>query len=134
MEDRSWTLYRISEVDAMKLCFETGVFLFVNEEYLIEWSTPEVNKLFGYVSGELDGKYLEVLIPPEKREKHRGLFKHFFEHPVDRNMGTEIQQSVFEGYKKDTTKIKVSISLRVKAVEGRKIACAMIFPILEIKK
>lgn len=133
MDNREWLLKRISIIDAMKLAFESAPMLFVNEDYLIEWSTPEVNKLFGYVTGELDGKELSILIPPDKRDRHKGFFRMFFDNPVDRNMGTEIAQTVFSGYKKDTAIIRVSISLRAKAVDGKKVICAMIFPVIEIK-
>lgn len=133
MDNRDWLLKRISIIDARGLAFEAAPMLFVNENYLIEWSTPEVNKLFGFVSGELDGKELSILIPPDKRERHKGFFDSFFANPVDRNMGTEMQQAVFSGYKKDGTTIRVSIFLRVRAVDGRKIAAAMIFPVIEIK-
>lgn len=133
MDNRDWLLKRISIVDAMKLAFESAPMLFVNEDYLIEWSTPEVNKLFGYVSGELDGKELAILIPPDKREKHRGFFQSFFDSPEDRTMGTEINQTVFAGYHKSGAIKKVSIALRAKAVDGKKIVAALIFPVIEIK-
>jgi PAS domain S-box-containing protein len=128
--DKTWMIGRISKIDATQLAFDAGVFLFVNEDYVIEWSTPEVNKLFGYVAGELDGKTLDILIPPDKRRTHSGHFKKFFDNPVDRNMGESIKQSVFEGYKRDGSTIKVSILIRANAVDGKKIAVAMIFPVI----
>jgi PAS domain S-box-containing protein len=130
VEDKSWTLYRISKIDATQIAFDAGVFLFVNMDYTIEWSTPEANKLFGYISGELDGKKLEILIPPDKRKTHLGHFKKFFDTPEDRNMGANIKQSVFDGYKRDGSIIRVSILIRMCAVDGKRISVAMIFPVL----
>lgn len=130
MEDRTWTIYRISKVDATQLAFDNGVFLFVNEDYIIEWSTPEANRLFNYISGELDGKKLEILISPDKRKAHREHFKNFFKEPVDRNMGQGIKQSVFDGYKRDGSIIRVSILIKMCAVDGKRVAVAMIFPVV----
>lgn len=132
MDDKLWTLNRISKVDATQLAFDNGVFLFVNENYTIEWSTPEANKLFGYVPGELDGKKLEVLIHPDKRKVHWQHFNHFFSNPVDRNMGASIKQSVFDGYRRDKSTIKVSILIKMAAVDGKRVAVAMIFPVIEV--
>lgn len=132
--DKSWTIYRIAEVDAMKLAWESIMVLIVDENQRIQRSTIEVNKFFGYVPGELDGQFLEVLIPPEYRKAHAPHFKNYFANPVDRTMGTDISQSVFEGVKKNGEKIKISIWLRVRAIDGVKYAIAKVFPVIEIGK
>lgn len=133
MEDRTWTLYKISEVDAMKLAWESVMVLIINEDQRIEHSTAEANKFFGYVPGELNGKFLDVLIPPEYKKAHSKHFDGFFNNPVDRTMGSGVQ-TIFEGVKKNGERIKVSIWLRVRAVEGVKKAVAKIFPVIEISK
>jgi hypothetical protein len=132
--EKTWTLYRIPEIDAMKLAWESIMVLIIDVEQRIQRSTSEVNKFFGYVPGELDGQFLEVLIPTEFRKAHSGRFQKYFAEPVDRTMGTGIQQVVFDGLKKNGEKIKVSIWLRVRAVDGIKYAVAKVFPVIEAKK
>lgn len=133
MDNRDWLLKRISIVDAMKFAFDITPMLIVNETYIIEWSTPEINKLLGYISGELDGKLLSIVIPPELRETHFNHFKKYFSSPEDRNMGTDINQVVFNAYCKNGSTKKVSIALRSKAIEGEVKVGAFVFPIIEIK-
>lgn len=133
MADKSWTIYRIAEVDAMKLAWESIMILIVDGDQRIQRSTVEVNKFFGYVPGELDGQFLEVLIPSEFRKVHAGHFANYFKEPVDRTMGTGTQQVVFDGMKKNGDKIKVSIWLRVRAIDGVKYAIAKVFPVIEVQ-
>lgn len=132
--DKTWTLYRITEVDAMKLAWDCTMILIVDGDQRIQRSTEEVNKFFGYVPGELDGKQLECLIPTEYRKAHAIHFNNYFNSPVDRTMGTDMQQAVFDGLKKNGEKIKISIWLRVRAIEGVKYAVAKVFPVIEVKK
>jgi hypothetical protein len=133
IEDKEWWIKRINRIDAIQLAWEVATLIFVDETYRIQRSTDDANRLFGYVPGELDGKELGVIIPPEYRERHRWMFADFMKNPIDRSMGKDIMRHVFDGWHKDETKIKVSILLRVRFVEGVKIAVAKIFPVIEIK-
>lgn len=132
-EDKQWWIERITRIDAMQLAWDVATLIFVDEEYKVQRSTDEMNKLFGYVPGELDGKELGIIIPPEYRENHKKLFQKYMENPVDRSMGNDMMQHVFDGWRKDGTKIKVSILLRIRFVEGKRIAVAKIFPVIEVK-
>ena len=135
IDEQTWWLKRISKIEAMELAFEIAIVLFLDEHYRIQWSTPQANSLFGYVPGELDGKTLDILLPGMVKERHRKLFNDFMENPVDRTMGTglDMMSHVFEGVKKGGELIKISILLRVRAVAGKKIAAAQIFPVIEVK-
>jgi hypothetical protein len=132
--EKAWLLNRIPEIDAQRLAWESIMVLVIDGDQRIHRSTVEVNKFFGYVPGELDGQFLEVLIPQEYRKMHAGHFHRYFSEPVDRTMGTGTQQVVFDGLKKSGEKIKVSIWLRVRAVDGVKYAVAKVFPVIEISK
>lgn len=130
--DALWTLNRITEVDAMRLTWESTMVLIVDETQRIQRSTSEVNKFFGYVPGELDGAFLEVLIPPAYRNIHAQHFAKYFTDPVDRTMGVDKQQHVFDGWTKKGELVKVSIWLRVRAVDGQKVAVAKVFPVFVV--
>jgi len=131
MQDKNWTLKRISKIDVLGCIWNCVMVLVVDEEQRIHYSSPLVNKFFGYIEGELDGKFLETMIPPEYRNIHKKHFARYFESPIERTMGTGTEQHTFEGIKKGGEKIRVSIWLTAMAPDGDKFIFATIMPAYE---
>lgn len=76
---------------------------------LITGSTYVAEQMFGYLSHELRGQPLSILIPPDRREIHEKHFSKFVDEPIPRQMGN--RGMILEGYTKQETLIKVEIGL-----------------------
>ncbi|MGA9371096.1 MAG: PAS domain S-box protein [Solirubrobacterales bacterium] len=74
-----------------------------------------VEELFGYARQELVGETIEMLVPPEARERHQGRREGYQEAPRARPMG-EGQQ--LRGRRKDGTEFPIEISLSPLTAEG----------------
>jgi PAS domain S-box-containing protein len=84
----------------------------------------EIDRLFGYASGELLGKSIELLIPAPVRAGHGQYRANLVERPVARRMG--IGRAV-QGLRKDGALIPVEIGLNtVRTSEGTMILSAII--------
>jgi PAS domain S-box-containing protein len=77
----------------------TGVIVLVN---------PAAEKMFGYNSGEIVGKPIEILLPERVRPHHEDLRKGFYTHPSNREMG---HGRDLYGKKKDGENLTVEVSL-----------------------
>lgn len=71
-------------------------------------ANPAATRIFGYSKDELNGSYIEILIPKETREKHVGLRNGFYHHPQNRSMGSGRD---LYGCKKDGSVFPVEVSL-----------------------
>ena len=80
----------------------------VDRQSTITYCNTAAHQLFGYEEGELVGQSLNVLVPPESREKHEREAEKYWRHPVYKPLG--IARDLF-GLCKDGQKIQIEISL-----------------------
>jgi len=85
--------------DAMVIVDATGRIVLVN---------ARTEALFGYSRRELLERPVEVLLPARYREAHSGHRQGYFDRPVQRAMGSQLE---LHGLKKDGTEFPVEISL-----------------------
>jgi len=97
----------------------------------IQVVNPSAEKLFGYPSGELVGKKVELLMPQRYSGHHARLRQEFGEHPKPRSMGTG--RELF-GIKKDATEFPVEISLSPYTADAINYTIAFIIDISQRKK
>src|SRR5690242_18011687 len=69
---------------------------------------PAAEKMFGYNSGEIIGKPIEILIPERVKPHHEDLRKGFYHNPSNRTMG---HGRDLYGKKKDGENLPVEVSL-----------------------
>ncbi|NRR29366.1 response regulator [Oxalobacteraceae bacterium] len=105
--------------------------LVVDESGHILLTNPQLDKLFGYEAGELQGKPIETLVPQEMRGRHVGSRDGFIGHGTARQMGNS--GADLHGLRKDGSEFSVEIGLsRLPAVEGRGVCvCASVRDITE---
>lgn len=83
-------------------------FLLVDDKGIIRLANVSTCRLFGYTPEELAGKELELLVPGERAQAHRGQRQHYVQEPNVRPMGAELDIS---GRRKDGTAIPLEIAL-----------------------
>ena len=86
--------------DGLIMVDDAGRILLVNRQ---------AEEIFGYDRGELLGRVIETLVPPELHDKHVTHRARYGADPHTRAMGTGLD---LHGYRKDGTEIPVEISLR----------------------
>lgn len=117
-------------IEAIFLYATEGI-LVVNEKGEIVHINPSAEKLFGYEKGELIGKQVEVLIPPQffhKHSEHRSVYN---QNPQPRAMGHG--RELF-GVRKDGEEIPVEISLSPYSTPEGKFTIAFIVDITQRKQ
>jgi PAS domain S-box-containing protein len=82
--------------------------LLTNQKGEIVMVNPAIEHLFGYQSGELIGKLIEILIPQDVTTRHQQHRAMYHQKPVPRNMGTGLD---LYGLHKNGTTFPVEISL-----------------------
>ena len=96
--------------------YTTEGILLVNQQGLIVMANPAADKLFGYQTGELLSKPVEVLIPTRLGPRHVGHREQFHQNPQPRSMGIGLD---LKGLKKDASEFPVEVSLSpFKSSEG----------------
>ena len=71
-------------------------------------ANSRAESLFGYVRDELNGQFVEVLLPPRFKDHHVGFRDQYVTQPHARSMGAGLE---LYGLRKDGTEIPVEISL-----------------------
>lgn len=96
----------------------------VNAEGIIQLCNTELERLFGYEPGELNGHKIETLVPLRYRHNHPG-FRHSFQlSPHKRQMGVGRD---LRGLKKDGTEIPVEIGLNpIETAEGIQVLASIV--------
>ena len=76
----------------------------------------EMERLFGYSAGEMNGASIELLVPSDLRDTHIALREGYCEHPRRRGMGVGRH---LEGQRRDGSVFPVNISLaRIETTNG----------------
>ena len=94
----------------------------------ITLANPAVEKLFGYGSGELIGKRIELLVPDDLNASHTENRANSAHEPAVRIMGAGRQ---LEGQRRDGGRVAVEIGLNPVEREGRKGTLATIVDVTE---
>ena len=97
----------------------------------IVYSNSQADNLFGYSSGEIKGKAVEMLLPQRLRDAHIGHRSNFFTQPRTRTMGMGLE---LYGVRKDGTEFPVEISLSPLKTEEGTLVMSAIRDISERKK
>ncbi|MEQ1746290.1 MAG: PAS domain-containing sensor histidine kinase [Saprospiraceae bacterium] len=88
--------------------YATNGILLTNGQGHIVMANPALEALFGYESGALNGKQVEILIPTHLKAGHSGHREHFQQNPHARSMGIGLN---LKGMKKDGSEFPVEVSL-----------------------
>lgn len=102
-----------------------------NEMGIIEKSNPYAAKIFGYDTGELNGKSVEVVIPPHLRERHISYREQYNKNPQPRAMGSNLN---LLAVKKNGDLFPVEISLTFFETEGKRQIVSFVNDITERKR
>lgn len=105
--------------------------LMVSGEGIIQLANPVSETMFGYGSGELVNKSVDILLPKQLRQNHVHQRQHFSDHPSPRKMGVGRDLLAF---RKDGTEFPVEISLSHQHIKGVFMVMAFIIDITERKK
>lgn len=125
--DKKTTLFGLPVItgDALKEIFQSMMegFVVVDKEGTILVVNPIAERMFGYESGELIGKRMEMLLPERYRGHHVHLRNTFNNQPSPRRMGLGRDLT---GIRKDGMEFPLEISLSYSNVGGTFIAIAFI--------
>ncbi len=105
--------------------------LMVDEHGHIQLANPVSERMFGYKTGELTGKKLELLLPQRYKSRHVVLREQFRKNPAPRRMG--IGRDLM-AIRKDGHEFPVEISLSYKEINNFFVVVAFIIDITERKK
>ncbi len=104
--------------------------LFVDSAGRILRANAQLEGIFQYGAGELDGQNIEVLIPPQFHARHKKHLQDYFAHPRQRPMGTQYE---IYGRRKDGEEFPADISLSHLNIDGIAYASASVRDITERK-
>jgi PAS domain S-box-containing protein len=104
--------------------------IFVDRQGDILRVNAQLENVFRYKPGELDGRNIETLIPERFHAKHKEHIRHFFANPRQRPMGTQFE---IYGRRKDGSEFPADISLSFLKINGALYASASVRDISERK-
>lgn len=102
-----------------------------SEDGIIENTNPYAAKIFGYEKDELNGKFIEVLVPAQLRERHITYRKQYVSDPQPRSMGSTLN---LLAVKKNGDQFPVEISLAYYESNGQKKIVSFVNDITERKR
>ena len=98
--------------------------IMVDEHGTIEFANPWTHKIFGYETGELLGKNIDILVPSRARKAHVHFRNLFANSATPRVMSSRLD---LKGEKKDNTEFPVDIGLTpFRAPDGLHVMCAVV--------
>jgi diguanylate cyclase (GGDEF)-like protein/PAS domain S-box-containing protein len=103
----------------------------VDRSGAIALANLRVEELFGYGRDELVGEAIEMLVPPEARERHRGRREGYQDAPRVRPMG---EGQELRGRRKDGTEFPVEISLSPLSANGDVFVIAIVRDVSDRKE
>ncbi len=98
----------------------------VNSKETIVTVNAAAEAMFGYDTGELTGRPLEILIPKEYHERHHHHFDQFIDHSEKRQMG---HGRDLHGVKKDGTRFPVEAGLNPFQIDGEDFVMSLVIDI-----
>lgn len=104
--------------------------LFVDRQGNILRVNAQLENVFRYKRGELDGRNIEVLIPSRFHARHKEHIRNFFAHPRQRPMGTQFE---IYGRRKDGEEFPADIRLYFLQIDGVLYASASVRDVTERK-
>lgn len=104
--------------------------LFIDRQGNILRVNAQLENVFRYKHGELDGRNIEVLIPSRFHARHKEHIRNFFAHPRQRPMGTQFE---IYGRRKDGEEFPADISLYFLHIDGVLYASASVRDVTERK-
>ncbi|CAN5229562.1 hypothetical protein BH09BAC5_BH09BAC5_12390 [soil metagenome] len=98
------------EIEMLDAIVEHGTegIIVADKKGILRMVNPSAERIFGYERGELNGKTIEILLPPRYKEKHVGQRNGYIEKPAPRAMGHGLD---LYGRRKDGSEILVEVSL-----------------------
>lgn len=110
--------------------FATEGIIQTNDQGTIIMANPSAEQMFGYETGELHGKKIEILIPQRLQKTHGTQREHYNKHPHARSMGKGLD--LFAA-RKDGTEFPVEISLSPYETEEGRYVIAFVIDITQRK-
>lgn len=102
-----------------------GIIVVDSNQIVVAANTAAEN-MFGYDSGELAGKHLDILIPKEYHRSHHQHFNQFIDHSEKRQMG---HGRDLHGVKKDGTRFPVEAGLNPFQMDGENFVMSLVIDI-----
>jgi diguanylate cyclase (GGDEF)-like protein/PAS domain S-box-containing protein len=82
--------------------------LIVDREGVIVAANRRLREMFGYERGELPGRSVEELVPPERRDEHQEAFARYAESPESRSMSDSLD---LHGCRADGSTLPIDVEL-----------------------
>lgn len=122
-----------SDISHLTSLFENATegIILTNNKGEIVLVNPAAERMFGFSSGEIVGKPIEILIPEKNKSHHEDLRKGFYKNPSNREMG---HGRDLYGKKKDGENLPVEVSLSYYHRENEMYVIAFIVDITRRKE
>ncbi|AVR44357.1 PAS domain-containing sensor histidine kinase [Christiangramia fulva] len=98
----------------------------VNSKQIIVTANAAAESMFGYETGELPGKHLDILIPKEYHKNHHHHFNNFIDHSEKRQMG---HGRDLHGVTKDGRRFPVEAGLNPFRMDGEDYVMSLVIDI-----